>query len=302
MTARNRETFDGRAFAVERRSGRSERSGLLVRVLRWILRSLRGRDRADRDEVSSSRQADVPARGANPNPRRIHQDARGREAAAAAERRRENIAALKAELSNIENVAPLHKAGDDSNNNLGNNYGNRVGRAPGAEGRARSPGGVQRRRAASEAPAHQRERRRAAAPRPTSRRPGRRRVRPGRAAPGRTRRRGVVVRRGKVGRTRTGRYPRGDSRRAAAAAAVLARAGLVPAGRDRDRHGAARGMYHGGMGAAGVHGVAAGVARRVGLSNRPAAPSNAAPSNYGANYGQNRPARRPAPMARNFYF
>ena len=55
-------------------------------------------------------------------------------AAAAAERRRENIAALKAELSNIENVAPLHKAGDDSNNNLGNNYGNRVGAPPAPRG------------------------------------------------------------------------------------------------------------------------------------------------------------------------
>ena len=262
----------------------------------------RGRDRADRDEVSSSRQADVPARGANPNPRRIHQDARGREAAAAAERRRENIAALKAELSNIENVAPLHKAGDDSNNNLGNNYGNRVGAPPAPRGaydhREAYNAAVQRVKLPlisgnGAVPQHH------GRPRAV---PGGGEYAPAAPLPGGRAAAASSYEEAKLGGREPGDILEGIRAERAAAAAVLARAGLVPAGRDRDRHGAARGMYHGGMGAAGVHGVAAGVARRVGLSNRPAAPSNAAPSNYGANYGQNRPARRPAPMARNFYF
>ena len=264
----------------------------------------RGRERADRDEVSSSRQADVPvpARGANPNPRRIHQDARGREAAAAMERRRENIAALKAELSNIENVAPLHKAGDNSNNNLGNNYGNRVGVPLAPRGaydhREAYNAAVQRVKLPlisgnGAVPQHY------GRPRAV---PGGGEYAPAAPLPGGRAAAASSNEEAKLGGREPGDILEGLRAERAAAAAVLARAGLVPAGRDRERPGAARGMYHGGVGAAGMHGVAAGVARRVGLSNRPAAPSNAAPSNYGANYGQNRPARRPAPMARNFYF
>ena len=183
-------------------------------------------------------------------------------AAAAAERRRENIAALKAELSNIENVAPLHKAGDDSNNNLGNNYGNRVG-APRRRGardhREAYNAAVQRVKLPlisgnGAVPQHH----------------GRPRAVPGGGeyAPAETSRADAPPRRRRTKRQSWADENRGISSgiraERAAAAAVLARAGLVPAQRDRDRHGAARAwMYHGGMGAAGVHGVAAGVARRV---------------------------------------